>query len=206
MTKSTFTILLQGALTGALLLSGCETSTTPKSRDSDPVVLVRSGSPNPQPNSPKSNVPDVPESCQSRLQDRLCQAMLFYYTFNQSFPKRLDDLVGYEGVRSQTDIRCPISGKPYIYNPESTIVLDAQLWEVQGGADPKATKKNLRYKVMLYDADPHGDPGKGDFRYGIVRLIRVDDEGNEISNFENPSLYVIPIPEDQFRLKLNLPR
>jgi hypothetical protein len=199
MFKLTLLVNLQrGAFIGALLVSGCQNASGPNSNHSDPVTLVRSGA-NSQ-NNPKSNVPDVPETCQSRLQDRLCEAMLFYYTFNQTFPGKLEDLIGYEGVRSQADLRCPISGKPYIYNPDSTLVLDKELWEVKGGVDPKAVKQNLRYKVLLYDAQPHGE-----FRFGIVRLIRIDDAGREISSFDNPSLYVVPIPEDQFRLKLNLP-
>jgi hypothetical protein len=76
--------------------------------------------------------------CANRLHD-ICGALLLYYAVNRHLPDQLNDLARMPGFEHVNDFTCPVSKKPYVYNP--TGILDLE--------------KNTR--IIIYDAAPsHG--------------------------------------------------
>jgi len=85
-----------------------------------PVPIVgatRVGSSSPH---PAGKVPDgekgTPDPCATRLDD-VVTSLYNYYALNQRLPDKLEDLASVADATTVLYLTCPVSGKPYIYNP-----------------------------------------------------------------------------------------
>ncbi|MGA2266444.1 MAG: hypothetical protein ABSH10_08460 [Phycisphaerae bacterium] len=100
-----------------------------------------------QPAAPAATMPaksDDLDQCAERLHD-IGGPLLLYYVTHRELPKSLDDL-GKVGDNSIPPLVCPISGKPYVYDPVGL---------------PVAGRPG---RLIMYDAVPCR-PGK---RWGIL--------------------------------------
>ena len=75
------------------------------------------------------------DPCAMRLHD-LCAPLLMYYAQNQSLPRKAEELAQVPGFDVPA-IVCPVTNKPYLYNPHGP-----------SGPDPGS-------QIILYDAAPH---------------------------------------------------
>jgi hypothetical protein len=71
-----------------------------------------------------------------RLHD-LCAPLLIYYRDNHSLPARLEDLRQVAVFQDQVILTCPVSNRPYVYNPVGIV------------------NPNQPERVIIYDAEPH---------------------------------------------------
>jgi hypothetical protein len=108
--------------------------------------------------------------CDSRLQD-ISGLMLLYAQQNHHLPKSLDELRGYPGAADVGDFVCPVSGKPYIYNPDGI--------PTPSGAG----------RIMVYDPTPAHD--------GMRLCLVIPDSGKSSAVI----MQVIALPEAFFRGK-----
>lgn len=76
------------------------------------------------------------DPCATRLHD-LCAPLLLYYNANHSLPPRLEDLRDVAGFQDQVVLTCPVSNRPYVYNPIGVV------------------NPNQAERVIVYDAEPH---------------------------------------------------
>jgi hypothetical protein len=76
------------------------------------------------------------DPCAIRLHD-LCAPLLLYYSANASLPPRLEDLREVAGFQDQVVLTCPVSNRPYVYNPVGVV------------------NPNQAERVIVYDAEPH---------------------------------------------------
>jgi hypothetical protein len=77
----------------------------------------------------------INDPCPKRLHE-LCGPLLLYYATNYHLPESIDELQRVPGFESVGPYVCPVSGKPYIYNPK-------------GIRSPRITSF-----AVLYDAEP----------------------------------------------------
>lgn len=88
----------------------------------------------------------TPDACATRLDD-IVTSLYEYYALNQRLPDKLEDLATVADATTVLNLTCPVSGKPYIYNP---VGLHAQ----DGDA----------LHLILYDATP----AHNGCRWGVV--------------------------------------
>ena len=112
------------------------------------------------------------DPCAMRLHD-LCAPLLLYYSMNDSLPGRLDDLRQVPGFENQVVLTCPVSNRPYVYNPV-------------GVYNP-----NQPERVILYDPTP----AHSGFRWAISIIEPQQPNAPLITK-------VIALPESQFHLTL----
>jgi hypothetical protein len=93
----------------ALLLAGCQ----PAARAPSPTA------PSPAP-APASATITSTDPCATRLHD-LSGPLLLYYAMHRGLPEHLHDLSAMPGFEHLTDLTCPVSGLPYLYNPDGMI-------------------------------------------------------------------------------------
>jgi hypothetical protein len=102
-----------GVLAVTLLAAGCQGpgQTAPPSRTaaSQPADVA-----------PITNT----DACASRLHD-LCGPLLLYYAIHKQVPDRIEELGQVPGFEEVRDFTCPVSGRPYVYNPAGPAGLEA---------------------------------------------------------------------------------
>lgn len=105
------------------------------------------GSPSPQP--PGAVISNT-DACATRLHD-LCGPLLLYYGIRHHLPEQLEELSrlpGFEGIR---DFTCPVSGKPYVYDPDGTISSAPPSRVIL--YDPEPSHSGLRWAVSIIEPD-----------------------------------------------------
>jgi hypothetical protein len=112
--KYTFTSIILAAV----LMCGCRSihSPGPSSSAAKPVV----------------------DPCSARLHD-IGGAILLYYALNRRMPARLEDVADLADLDAPLNFTCPLSGRPYLYNPK-------------GLAIPGTDKR-----IIVYDSTPAHD-------------------------------------------------
>jgi hypothetical protein len=93
------------------------------------------------------------DPCAERLHE-ICGHLLLYYSAAGTLPKNLADLRG-ASSDPLPPLVCPISGKPYVYNPEGLAV------------------QGRRGRVVIYDAAP---PIHGGKRWAILADVGAGDK------------------------------
>jgi hypothetical protein len=107
------------------------------------------------------------DPCAMRLHEA-AGALLLYYATHHDLPPNLDALEKAPGAEEAGDFTCPISHKPYIYDPK-------------GVAAPNPSER-----LVLYDAEPSHDG-----RRWAIAVIPPQGEGPLIAK-------VIAVPESHF--------
>ncbi len=130
MTTGRSIAVLAGVL-GMMTLLGCQGAPAPKA-----------GQPKPQP---------VLDGCSERLHS-LCEPLLLSYAAHKRFPGSLDEL---RRGNAKLSLTCPVSGKPYEYNPDGLEVLGRSLWVIVYDSVP--CHSGLRWTIVC-EAPRPGKP------------------------------------------------
>jgi len=93
------------------------------------------------------------DPCANRLHD-LCGPLLLYFNAQRRLPERLEELGQVPGFENIRDFTCPVSGKPYVYNPQGI-----------PGLEPGS-------RVVIYDPLP----SHSGMRWGVAVKIPGDDD------------------------------
>ncbi|MEP0842766.1 MAG: hypothetical protein HRF43_08645 [Phycisphaerae bacterium] len=112
---------------------------------------------------PPSSRPPAPRStegapitntdpCATRLHD-ICGPLLLYYARRHQLPARLEELSGVPGFEEIKDFTCPVSGRPYVYDPAGTISSAPPSRVIL--YDPAPSHSGLRWAVSIIE--PEGD-------------------------------------------------
>ena len=91
------------------------------------------------------------DPCAERLHD-ICGQLLLYHSFNNRFPKTLGELKPIDPQQS-LPLVCPVSGKPYVYNPNGLRIPGRSGRLVL--YDATASHSGMRWGILV------GDPGGG---------------------------------------------
>ena len=119
----------------AMTIAGGCTSSSPSKPPKTTTVI---NSPRARSNESRAETPAASDGCDARLQD-ISGLFLLYNMMNHRLPESVDELHAMPGAAEIGDFSCPISKKPYIYNPA-------------GLSAPSGTAK-----IILYDPAPsHG--------------------------------------------------
>ena len=94
--------------------------------------------------------PDDP--CAQRLHD-ICGQMLLYHSIHKKLPETLEELEALDSA--STPLVCPISGEPYIYDPNGMQIQGHPGWLVL--YDAIASHSGMRWGILVDDAD-RGEP------------------------------------------------
>jgi hypothetical protein len=126
------------------------------------------------------------DPCAAQLQD-LSEALLLYYAVKKHLPQSLDELAPYASAGTQLQLKCPISGEPYIYNRNGPLLNNSlYLTDNTGRSVSVANQMSLGHMV-IYDASP---AHKGE-RWAIV--FGMDTRGS------TPVASPFRIPEKAFQ-------
>ena len=138
--RQTIAVLLLSC--GLICASGCASGEPSKKKSSKPSMIpsatsrpaekseARSGK-----SSSSSARLTINDPCPKRLHD-LCGPLLLFYATNYRLPESVEEVQRVPGFESVGPYVCPVSGKPYIYNPK-------------GVRGPSITSF-----AVLYDAEP----------------------------------------------------
>lgn len=138
-TRSSHRVLAGAALLGCLVgLAGCQGAAWTWPPASQPA-------PKPEPVKPSVLV----DPCADQLHD-ICGQLLLYWSANRQLPESLAALIGEKPI----SLKCPVSAKPYAYNPEGLAMPGASRRVLVYDATPCHT--SMRWSIV---ADPAG-PGK----------------------------------------------
>jgi hypothetical protein len=146
------------AMFASLVASGCASSGGNKPSAGDNTG-AKSEIPEPPPDRPgHPTAPINPvDACSNRLQD-LAGSLLFYYAVNKQLPPTLADLKDVDGnVIPPEQLTCPVSHKPYIYDPRG-IPAGPNKPGVIVLADPEPSHSGLRWAVSIEKSRNPGQP------------------------------------------------
>jgi len=115
--------VLAGGILAAALAGGCQPS-----------------SPAPEPR--RANV--QLDACGERLHD-LCGSLLRYYAAHKRLPQTLEELAGAASVPAASLV-CPLSGKPYVYDPAGLPLPNRQGRLVL--VDPEPSHAGMRWGIL----------------------------------------------------------
>jgi len=93
------------------------------------------------------------DPCANRLHD-LCGPLLLYFNAQRRLPDKLEDLSQVPGFENIRDFTCPVSGKPYVYDPKGL-----------AGLEPGS-------RVIIYDPLP----SHSGMRWGVAVTIPGNDD------------------------------
>lgn len=119
-----------------VLLAGCQTENQTSS--------TRINRADQAPVAPISNT----DACATRLHD-VCGALLLFYATNDRLPVDLSELQRAPGSEDIPSFTCPVSGKPYVYNPGGIRMPEKASWVIL--YDPAPSHSNLRWAVSILE-------------------------------------------------------
>jgi hypothetical protein len=94
----------------------------------------------------------INDPCPKRLHD-LCGPLLLYYAINQRLPDSIDELHRVPGFESVGPNTCPVSDKPYAYNPKGIRAPNVTSFAVIYDAEP--THAGYRWAIVV--EEPQGN-------------------------------------------------
>lgn len=133
----------------------------------------KAGTPSPQPRDTGSTLNSALDPCAGNLHD-LCGALLFHIDVHGRFPPSLQALESGPGG-SELRYTCPVSGRPYVYNPGGIHLVERRAY------------------VIVYDATP---AHRGS-RWAIVLDEPEEDKA--------PVMHVVALPESLFLFRSTPP-
>ncbi len=138
---------LAAALVGALVLAGCGAPLQRSGLERSPTTTATT-----QPVPTQTGRLTVNDPCPTLLHD-LCGPLLLYLTSNYRLPERLDELKQMPGSDGIGDLACPLSKRPYVYNPAG--VLGANVSQRAVIYDAAPTHSGYRWAIVVKDATPN---------------------------------------------------
>jgi hypothetical protein len=135
-------------------VAGCGSTADASRRGGGPVTEVRGGVPGSrqQPRAGGGRL-DNTDPCAMRLHD-LSGALLGYYLYHQQLPSRLEELAQVPGFEGEVQLTCPVSNKPYVYNPVG--VADANPIERVIIYDPEPSHMGMRWAIAIVEPKQEG--------------------------------------------------
>jgi hypothetical protein len=94
------------------------------------------------------------DPCATRLHD-LCGPLLLYYAVNHKLPQSLDDLRS-TGMDVPADLTCPVSHRPYVYNPAGLLAPNGQGKMIIYDATP--AHSHLRWAIAILEPQRSNAP------------------------------------------------
>jgi hypothetical protein len=92
------------------------------------------------------------DPCASRLHD-ICEPLLLYYLKNHQLPRRLEELRDLPGFE-QIELTCPVSNKPYLYNPIGITTAENRTRLIC--YDPAPSHFGLRWAISIIEPEENG--------------------------------------------------
>lgn len=104
---------------------------------------------------PSSDVAPITNTdpCATRLHD-LCGPLLLYYSVQGRLPERLTELVDVPGPERVRELVCPVSGRPYIYDPSGIPGLEPGARVII--YDPLPSHSGIRWGISIKLPDGDG--------------------------------------------------
>lgn len=138
-TRTTF-VLLAGLLAAMFLIGGCAA----------PADQASAAKPADRP----AVSPSAIDPCANNLHD-ISGAMLVYLNLNGRFPPTLDTLEPLPGEKILF-FTCPVSGRPYIFNPAGIHLVERAAYIIVYDAQP--AHDGLRWAIIMDEPDPDKAP------------------------------------------------
>ncbi len=138
---------LAAALVGALVLAGCGAPSQQRGLERSLTTTATT-----QPAPTQTGRLTVNDPCPTLLHD-LCGPLLLYLTSNYRLPERLDELRQMPGSDGIGDLACPLSKRPYVYNPAG--VLGANVSQRAVIYDAAPTHSGYRWAIVVKEATPN---------------------------------------------------
>jgi hypothetical protein len=168
------------AFAGALVApAGCQSTTVTQKRQ--PLVHVPERGPaSADADAPPSAAPapprperlsDATDPCAGRLHD-ICGVLLQFYHANRRLPATSDELARAARIDPTLELTCPVSHRPYVYNPVGIMTVDKQP------------------RLVMYDPEPSHEG----YRWAIGVLEPQEEDGPLITK-------VVALPESTFTLR-----
>ena len=92
------------------------------------------------------------DPCASRLHD-ICEPLLLYYLKNGKLPGRLEELRDLPGFE-QIELTCPVSNKPYLYNPIGITTAENRTRLIC--YDPAPSHFGMRWAISIIEPEENG--------------------------------------------------
>lgn len=93
------------------------------------------------------------DPCATRLHD-LCGPLLLYYATHRQLPPQLEELRSVSGLESAVELVCPVSGRPYLYNPQGILLPEQQARVVI--YDPLPSHSGMRWGISIIEPSGPG--------------------------------------------------
>jgi hypothetical protein len=94
------------------------------------------------------------DPCAGQLHD-ICEPLLFYYLKNHRLPGRLEELRTMPGFES-IDLTCPVSKKPYLYNPVGITTAESRARIIC--YDPAPSHSGMRWAISIIEPEEENGP------------------------------------------------
>ena len=85
------------------------------------------------------------DACATRLHD-LCGPLLFYYQRNHRLPGNINELADMPGYEPSMAFACPVSKRPYVYNPVGIVTTDKRPRPIL--YDPAPSHSGMRWAII----------------------------------------------------------
>jgi hypothetical protein len=137
------------------LLAGCASSSSGPAKKKP--AASQSYIPAPGPDNPgRPTAISAKDPCADRLH-ALCGPLLLYFAVNHHLPAHIDELRAFAGDDPEVQFICPVSGKPYIYDPRGL--------RRSGGkpgiiilSDPEPSHSGMRLAVVVEETRTAVEP------------------------------------------------
>jgi hypothetical protein len=133
------------------LVVGCNMLPKPKPAPEKSSAKVGESRPAPTPVDPGTPILAA-DPCANRLHD-VGGALLLYYAINRQLPGQLDELARLPGFEHVTDFTCPVSKRPFVYNPVGILDLERNTRVII--YDPAPSHNGTRWAISV--VEPRGN-------------------------------------------------
>jgi hypothetical protein len=149
-TKTFSRLHAAAALCLMAVLAGCKAPTKQQAPKSSANITPQS---RPAPVPVDATTPILTaDPCANRLHD-ICGALLLYYAVYHQLPGQLNELSRVPGFEHVNDFTCPISKKPYIYNPTGMLDIERNTRIII--YDPAPSHRGTRWAISV--VEPRGN-------------------------------------------------
>ena len=142
-------LLRSGALLAAAVV-GCQSN--PRQPDAQSKSAPNANKATAQtPVAPISNT----DACATRLHE-VCGPLLLYYATRHQLPERPEELAQMPGFESVGELLCPVSRRPYLYNPIGVMTKGEPARIIM--YDPAPSHSGMRWAIAVIEPQRQIDP------------------------------------------------